>query len=106
MDGRRYAVVGEEVLEGHAPYRETTISLEKSFVIFPERRRGTDVPCFFLLPPIAFPELEKEAAHLGIRDIVSVSPSLATDGLLRDAFGFPPTNDLATILIGFNFDRG
>ncbi|MGO9309414.1 MAG: hypothetical protein ACLQDL_10370 [Spirochaetia bacterium] len=104
--GRRYAVVGEEVLEGRAPSAETTIPLEKSFVIFPERRRGADIPCLFLLPPIAFPELEKDAAALGISDIVSVSPSLATDALLRDAFGFPPTNDLATLLVGFNIDQG
>jgi hypothetical protein len=104
--GRRYAVVGEEVLNGSGPYSETTIPLEHSFVIFPARRRGADVPCVFLLPPIAFPELEKEAALLGIRDIVSISPSLATDGLLRDSFGFPLTNDLATLLVGFNFDQG
>ena len=106
MAGRRYAVVGEEVHNGGGPYSETTIPLEHSFVIFPERRRGADVPCVFLLPPIAFPELEKEAELLGIRDIVSISPSLATDGLLRHSFGFPLTNDLATLLIGFNFDQG
>ncbi len=100
--GRRYAVVGEEVMEGRAPYAEPTIPLEKSFVIFPERRRGADVPCLFLLPPIAFSELEEEAVPLGIRDIVSVSPSLVTDDFLRRAFGFSPTNDLATLLIGFN----
>jgi hypothetical protein len=100
--GRRYAVVGEEVLKGRGPYFETTIPIERSFVIFPARRRGANVPCTFLLPPIAFPELENDAALLGIRDIVSISPSLAADRLLRDSFGFPPTNDLATLLIGFN----
>jgi len=105
VDGRRYAVVGEEVLNGSGQYSETTIPLERSFVIFPERRRGADVPCVFLLPPIAFPELEKQAALLGIRDIVSISPSLATDELLRDSFGFPSTNDLATLLIGCNLGR-
>jgi hypothetical protein len=100
--GRRYAVVGEEVLNGGGPYTEAVILLERSFVIFPGRRRGADVPCMFLLPPIAFPELEEQAALLGISDIVSISPSLATDGFLRDSFGFPPTNDLATLLVGFN----
>ena len=74
-------------------------------MIFPERRRRADVPCLFLLPPIAFPELEKEAAVLGVCDIISISPSLAADDLLRESFGFPPTNDLATLLIGFNFER-
>jgi hypothetical protein len=101
VDGRRYAVVGEEVV-GNRAYAEATIPLERSFVIFPDRRRDAAVPCMFLLPPVTFPELEGEAAHLGIRDIVSISPSLATDGLLRDTFGFPLTNDLATLLVGFN----
>ena len=100
--GRRYAVVGEEVMGGDGPYSETVIPLEGSFVIFPDRRRGAGVPCMFLLPPISFPELEEEAALMGISDIVSISPSLATDGLLRDSFGFPLTNDLATLLVGFN----
>lgn len=100
--GRRYAVVGEEVVSGAGPYAEATIPLDRSFVIFPDRRRGAGVPCVFLLPPVAFPELEREAALLGIRDIVSISPSLVTDGHLRDSFEFPLTNDLATLLVGFN----
>ena len=100
--GRRYAIVGEEVLSGRGPWSEPTIPLESSFVIFPNRRRSAGVPCLFLLPPISFPELEREADALGIRDIVSISPSLATDALLRKSFHFPLTNDLATILIGCN----
>jgi hypothetical protein len=98
--GRRYAVVGEEVMNGGGPFSEATIPLDTSFVIFPDRRRGPHVPCVFLLPPISFPELERESASLGLRDIVSISPSLFTDGYLRECFGFPPTNDLATLLVG------
>lgn len=104
--GRRYAVVGEEVLPGREPYSEQTIPLESSFVIFPRRRRGASVPCLFLLPPVSFPELETEAGELGIREIVSISPSLATDALLRESFRFPLTNELATILIGCNRTGG
>jgi len=59
------------------------------------------VPCFFLLPPIGFHELEGEAGRLGISQILSISPSLAGDPYLRETFGFPPTNALATLLIGF-----
>jgi hypothetical protein len=106
IDGRRYAVIGQEVLNGGEPSAEAVIPLERSFVIFPGRRRGPDVPSIFLLPPIAFPELEEDAALLGIRDIVSISPSLGADALLRDSFGFPPTNDFATLLIGFNVEQG
>jgi hypothetical protein len=102
VDGKRFAVVGEEVMIPGAAYSEATIPLERSFVIFPERRRGPDVPCVFVLPPVRFPELEREASRLGIRDVVSISPSLTADELLREAFGFPPTNELATLLIGCN----
>jgi hypothetical protein len=52
-----------------------------------------------MLPPVSFPELEGEAGSLGIRDVISISPSLAADTFLREAFGFPPTNDLATLLV-------
>jgi len=102
VDGRRFAVVGEEVTSPGMPYAEATIPLERSFVIFPERRRGPNVPCVFVLPPVRFPELDREAARLGVREVVSVSPSLAVDELLRESFGFPPTNELATLLIGCN----
>ena len=102
IEGVRYAVVGEEVIEGAAPHSEPTIPLETSFVIFPDRRTGPQVPCSFLLPPIPFPELELVAADLGIGEILSISPSLAADTFVRESFGFPPTNALATLLIGCN----
>jgi hypothetical protein len=105
IEGARYAVVGEEVVEGHGPYREPTIPLDASFVIFPGRRSGAQVPCTFILPPIAFPELEVRAAALGIGRILSISPSLAADTCLRDALGFSHTNALATLCIGFDFMR-
>ena len=60
------------------------------------------MPCTFILPPIPFPELETRRGDLAIADIVSVSPSLAVDMHLREVCGFPKTNDLATLLIGFN----
>ena len=106
VEGRRLAVVGEEVMDPGAQYSEPTIPLESSFVIFPQRRRRPDVPCVFVLPPVRFPELEREAARLGIRDVVSISPSVAADELLRQSFGFPPTNELATLLIGCNAAAG
>jgi len=106
VDGKRFSVVGREVIRPVGDYSEPAIPLERSFVIFPERRRGPDVPCVFVLPPVLFPELEREAGRLGIRDVVSISPSLAADELLRASFGFPPTNDLATLLVGANQEPG
>jgi hypothetical protein len=102
VDGERYAVVGEEVVEGHAAYTEPVVPLEDSFVMFPDRRSGPDVPCAFMLPPLPFPELDREAAALGISGIISISPSLAADGFIRETFRFPLTNALATLLVGFN----
>jgi len=102
IEGARYNVVGEEVMEGGSSYQEPTIPLDTSFVIFPNRRTGPQVPCSFLLPPIPFLELERLATELGIGAILSISPSLAADTFVRTSFGFPLTNDLATLLIGFN----
>jgi hypothetical protein len=102
IEGKRYAVVGQEVTADDEVWAESTIPLEASFVIFPERRSGPDVPCAFILPPIRFPELDARAKDLGIDSIVSISPSLAADTFIRESFGFPPTNELATLLIGWN----
>ena len=123
--GRRFEVVGQEVVAGGTVARpgggtvarpgggtvaqnpaeeEAAVPVDDSFVIFPDRRSDPSVPCFFLLPPLPFPELESRAPGLGIRDIISVSPSLAADNYVRDQFDFPPTNILATILIGFDSD--
>jgi hypothetical protein len=99
VDGVRWHVVGEEVIPGRDHPAEAVIAVEDSFVIFPDRRGGPSVPCTFILPPIGFPELESQAARLGIRSILSVSPSLAVDGWLRPLFGFTPSNELATILV-------
>lgn len=99
VEGVRYTVVGEEVIPARSPYAEPTIPLDTSFVIFPDRRSDAAVPCTFMLPPISFPELEKESDSMGIGDVISISPSLAADTFLREAFGFPPTNDLATLLV-------
>jgi len=106
VEGRRMAVVGEEVMTPGMQYAEPVIPLERSFVIFPERRRASNVPCIFVLPPVRFPELERESARLGIRDVVSISPSLAADELLREQLGFPLTNELATLLVGCNWVPG
>ena len=85
-----------------APYSEPTIPLDTSFVIFPGGGAAPRCRARFMLPPYHSPSWRGQADTLGIRDIISISPSLATDAFLRDAFGFPQTNDLATLLVGFN----
>jgi hypothetical protein len=106
VDGKTFRIVGEEIIGATGRHHETVIPIAESFVIFPERRSGAGVPCGFILPPLGFPELEACAGELGIADIVSISPSIAVDSVLRESFGFPCTNALATLLLGFNLHRG
>ena len=101
-EGTRYTVVGEELIDGCPQPEEPFMAIESSFVIYTDRRTRPDVPCTFILPPIPFPELEADKRALGISSIISISPSLAADTFVREHFGFPPTNDLATLLVGFN----
>ncbi len=103
VEGKRYTIVGEEVTSSLERSAQAVIPLDESFVIFPDRRTGPRVPCFFLLPPLPFPELERVSGELGLAGIISISPSLVSDAFLRERFGFPPSNRLATVLVGFNF---
>lgn len=100
--GRRYRIIGEEVLESRKPYAEKTIYLAKSFVIFPDRRSNPKTPSYFLMPPLSFPELEERREDLGIANIISISPSAQGDRFLREACGFPPDTSLATLLVCFS----
>lgn len=100
--GKQYTVIGEEVAGGMEKCTEPVIPLEGSFIMFPQRRSGPRVPCFFLLPPLPFPELEKVSGELGLREIISISPSLASDAYLRETFGFSQSNSFATVLVGFD----
>ena len=103
VGGQRYRILGEEVLEGRQPYAEKTLSLAGSFVLFPERRASPRTPSFFLMPPLGFAELEERQAELGVRNVISISPSSLSDRLLREACAFPPETSLATLLVGFDW---
>ncbi|HVP18914.1 MAG TPA: hypothetical protein VMU36_07940 [Spirochaetia bacterium] len=100
--GKRYTIVGQEVTGDILRSPQHIIPLDESFVIFPDRRSGPNVPCFFLLPPLPFPELEKASGELGLKGVISISPSLVSDAFLRESFGFPRSNSLATLLVGFD----
>jgi len=100
--GKQYTVVGEELTGSLEEYAEPVVSLDGSFVMFPGRRRNSAVPCYFLLPPLPFPELDEMSAELGLRDVMSISPSLVSDGFLRETFRFSSSNTLATLLVGFD----
>ena len=103
VGGQRFRVLGEEVLEGRKPYTEKTLFLADSFVLFPERRASPRTPSFFLMPPLGFAELEERQAEMGLRNVISISPSSLSDRLLREECGFPPETSLATLLVGFDW---
>lgn len=102
IEGRRYRVIGEEIIGNRDFSAEEAVFLAETFAMFPGRRTGRGVPCLFILPPLAFPELDERRCELGIADVVSNSPSIAADGYLREKYDFPRGNHLATLLVGFN----
>jgi hypothetical protein len=105
-DGARYRVLGEEVLASRRPYAEKTLFLAESFVLFPERRASPGTPSFFLIPALDFVELEQRQGELGIRRVISISPSSQSDVILREASGFPADPGFATLLVGFDWAAG
>jgi hypothetical protein len=102
IEGARYYVVGEEVLNPDIQYKEKHAFFGSGFVLFPDRRKGPKKPAYFMIPPIAFPELQDRKEELGITEVMSVSPSTITDDLIRQAFGFSTDPELATIMVGFD----
>lgn len=97
-------VLGEEIL----PYKknqfleeikEDIIWLSEEFVLYPERK-GNAME-FFVMPPVSFPEM----SEMGMKDVVSCSPSAPADLMLRKMHGYEDDPKLASILIGFNFDE-
>jgi hypothetical protein len=100
---RRFRILGEEVLASRKPYREKTLFLADSFVLFPTRRAVPRAPSYFLMPPLGFPELEQRQEELGIRRVISISPSALCDLLLRESCAFRPDATLATLLVGFDW---
>jgi hypothetical protein len=100
---RQYHIIGEEIFKGEKEPEEAHFLLSDGFLLFTERRNGTrHLPAYFLLPPIPFPELEERKEAFGIRNIVSVSPSAASDMILRNLFEFDLSPEYATILIGMD----
>lgn len=103
IEERNYLVIGEELIAGSLPAEKEYLYLGDNFVFYPNRRRGrSEKKAYFLIPPISFPEMENVKDTLGIRNIISISPSTVTDDYIRKLCSFSFRNDLATILVGFD----
>ena len=102
LEGRNLHIIGEELLDGSVPRAPGGVMISDTFVMYPERRRDPSRPAWFLLPPVPFPELESSSCAMGIRRVVSSSPSARADEVVRRMCGFPSDPALATLLIGFD----
>lgn len=91
-------VLGREIVAGRgAPDGRRFAYLGKDFILYgdvkPEGRLR------FSLPPVRFPELEQVP---GIEWAVSASPDTPQDDFLKDRFGVPRGNELASVLVGYD----
>jgi hypothetical protein len=101
LDGKPYHIIGEEVLPGRtAP--DGAILMGEAFFLHRDRRREPARSVFFLLPPVAFPELETRRWASLLAGVTSASPSAAADRLIRRHLGFAQESRLATLILGFD----
>jgi hypothetical protein len=97
-------ILGEEVLPNRkkefiANNKEEIIWLSEEFVMYPERKGNQRE--FFVMPPVSFPEV----TGMGMKNVVSCSPSAPSDMMLREMHGYEDDPKLASILIGFDSDE-
>lgn len=103
IDDRSYRIIGEEIIDKNIPEKEEHIFISNDFVLYPKRRTGTKgKPAYFIIPPIGFTELEEKKKLFRIGDIVSISPSTASDEYIRKLLELFTGEEYATILVGFN----
>lgn len=55
---------------------------------------------YFVLPPVAFPELD---SFENLSDVISSSPSTQSDEYLKEEYGYGQDSSIATIFVSFNF---
>jgi len=103
---RRFRIIGEEVVAGEQAPAGGAVPISDTFLLYPERRSDVSRPSRFLLPPVAFPELETPAWEPRVRAVVSSSPSPLGDARLREICGFPDDPSLATLVVGFDVAAG
>jgi len=95
-------VIGHEILPGEkvpSPGSGRAIMLGDNFVIF--FKKGTGRGARFVLPPVAFGELE---GVQGVKRVCSSSPSTVGDLHLRNKAGLEDDPKLASVLVGFDLE--
>ena len=103
INNKTYRIIGEELIGKTPPEDEEYIFISDDFILYPDRRKGrTKRPAYFIIPPLGFYELEEVKEIYKIDNIISVSPSTTADDYIRKICDFSPSEELATILVGFN----
>ena len=102
VEGKVFRILGEEILPHYPKPPADARRIGDGFAFFPDRRNDPKIPSYFLIPPIAFQELDERCDELRIKNIWSVSPSALTDQYIRNELSFPQDDAYATILIGFD----
>ena len=77
--------------------RTDIVWLFDSFVLFPQVEASGGES--FVMPPVSFPELNESN---GCRNVISCSPALTCDKMIRDYAGLPEDTRLASILVAFD----
>ena len=102
VEGKAFRILGEEILPHYTNMPANARRIGDGFAFFPDRRNNPKIPSYFLIPPIAFQELDELRDELHVKNIWSVSPSALTDQYIRNELSFPQDDAYATILIGFD----
>jgi len=78
---------------------DNIIWLSDGFVVFTDKLPGPDEKQLFVMPPVAFPELNESN---GCYDVISCSPAPTCDTMIREWHGMEDDGRLASILVAFN----
>ena len=78
---------------------DNVIWLSDGFVVFTDKMPGPDEKQYFVMPPVAFPELNESN---GCYDVISCSPAPTCDTMIREWHGLVDDGRLASILVAFN----
>lgn len=98
-------LMGTEVFpETAGEYRDkdNVIWLSDGFVVFTDRLPGPDEKQYFIMPPVAFPELNESN---GCYDVISCSPAPTCDTMIRKWHGMEDNGRYASILVAFNTEK-
>ncbi|OWT32800.1 hypothetical protein BGI41_05745 [Methanobrevibacter sp. 87.7] len=108
--GHNGEIIGHEIFtdEERDEYKndDNAFLLSEDFVIFKDKNQYNNrylSEKSFVLPPVAFPELENIE---GIKKVVSSSPSTHSDEYLKKNYGYDPKDrSIASILVSISLEK-